>query len=90
MMTFCVRKVASKPLLKKILNRCPSPTHRHISEVFFTYFEIWTKIQHKDKDSYKDNDKEKDAKRITETITVCYTFRILTTQAFQTMSNNEQ
>ena len=57
---------------------------------FFTYFEIWTKIQHKDKDSYKDNDKEKDAKRITETITVCYTFRILTTQAFQTMSNNEQ
>ena len=39
------------------------------------------KYEHKDKDSYKD--KDKDARGITETITVCYTFEILTTQAFQ-------
>ena len=32
--------------------------------------------KYKDKDEYKDNDKDKDAKRITETILVCYTFGI--------------
>ena len=37
----------------------------------------------KDKDEYKDNDKDKDAEGMTETIAVCYTFGILTTQAFQ-------
>merc|ERR1712012_1194972 len=31
---------------------------------------------------YKDNDKDKDAKRITESLTVCYIFGVLTTQAF--------
>ena len=31
----------------------------------------------------KDNDKDKDAKKITETLTVCYIFGILMTQAFQ-------
>ena len=41
------------------------------------------KYEHKDKDSHKDNDKDKDAKGMTETIAVCYTFGILTTQAFQ-------
>ena len=35
----------------------------------------------KDKDEYKDNDK--DAERITESLTVCYIFGILMTQAFQ-------
>ena len=41
--------------------------------------------KYKDKDEYKDNDKDKDkdAKRITESLTVCYIFGILTTQAFQ-------
>ena len=39
--------------------------------------------KYKDKDEYKDNDKDKDAKRIAESLTVCYIFRILTTQAFQ-------
>ena len=39
--------------------------------------------KYKDKDEYKDNDKDKDAKKITESLTECYIFRILTTQAFQ-------
>ena len=39
------------------------------------------KYKDKDKDEYKDNDK--DAERITELLTVCYIFGILTTQAFQ-------
>ena len=39
--------------------------------------------KYKDKDEYKDNDKDKDAERITESLTVCYIFGILTTQAFQ-------
>ena len=40
--------------------------------------------KYKDKDKYKDNDKDKDAERITESLTVCYIFGILMTQAFQT------
>ena len=32
--------------------------------------------KYKDKDDYKDNDKDKDAKRITETLTVCYIPRL--------------
>ena len=39
--------------------------------------------KYKDKDEYKDNEKDKDAKRKTESLTVCYIFGILTTQAFQ-------
>ena len=41
--------------------------------------------KYKDKDDYKDEDKDndKDVRRITETLTVCYIFGILTTQAFQ-------
>ena len=39
------------------------------------------KYKDKDKDEYKDNDK--DAERITETLILCYIFRILMTQAFQ-------
>ena len=39
--------------------------------------------KYKDKDEYKDNDKDKDAERITESLTVCYIFGILVTQAFQ-------
>ena len=35
--------------------------------------------KYKDKDEYKDNDKDKDAKRITESLTVCYIFGILVT-----------
>ena len=37
----------------------------------------------KDEDDYKDYDKEKDAKRIIETLGVCYILGILMTQAFQ-------
>ena len=38
----------------------------------------------KDEDDYKDyDDKEKDAKRIIETLGVCYILGILMTQAFQ-------
>ena len=37
--------------------------------------------KYKDKDKYKDDDK--DAERITESLTVCYIFGVLTTQAFQ-------
>ena len=32
---------------------------------------------------YKDNDKDKDAERRNESLTVCYIFGILMTQAFQ-------
>ena len=39
--------------------------------------------KYKDKDEHKDNDKDKDAERITESLTVCYIFGILMTQAFQ-------
>ena len=39
--------------------------------------------EHKDKDEYKDNEKDKDAERISESLTVCYIFGILMTQAFQ-------
>ena len=39
--------------------------------------------KYKDKDEYKDNDKDKDTERITESLTVCYIFGILMTQAFQ-------
>ena len=64
----------------------PQPTH-FLKAHYFSYPNS-DKIQTKNKDSYKDNDKDKDAKRITEIITVCYTFGILKTQAFQ-MSNND-
>ena len=39
--------------------------------------------KYKDKDEYKDNDKDKDVERMTESLTVCYIFEILTSQAFQ-------
>ena len=39
--------------------------------------------KYKDEDEYKDNDKDKDAERITESLTVCYIFGILSTKAFQ-------
>ena len=41
------------------------------------------KDEYKDKSEYKDNDKDKDVERITESITVCYIFGILMTQALQ-------
>ena len=37
----------------------------------------------KDKDKYKDKAKDKDAEKVTESLTVCYIFGILMTQAFQ-------
>ena len=41
------------------------------------------KHKYKDRDEYKDNNKDKDAERIIESLTVCYIFGILMTQAFQ-------
>ena len=38
--------------------------------------------KYKDKDKYKDNDKDKDAERITESLTVCYIFGILSKNDF--------
>ena len=38
--------------------------------------------------AHDDNEKDKDAKRIAETLTVCYTFGM--TQTFQTTTNNDQ
>ena len=48
-----------------------------------SYSKMNKEHKYKDKDEYKDNDKDKDAERITESLTVCYIFGILTTQAFQ-------
>ena len=48
-----------------------------------SYSKMNREHKYKDKDEYKDNDKDKDAERITESLTVCYIFGILTTQAFQ-------
>ena len=68
------------------------------SLVFFSLFSLPSRVlsttkpheqkvgkehKYKDKDEYKDNDKDKDAKKITESLTECYIFGILTTQAFQ-------
>ena len=39
--------------------------------------------KYKDKHEYKGNDKDKDAEIITESLSVCYIFGILMTQAFQ-------
>ena len=52
-------------------------TVRNFSK-FSTIFKIL-----KDKDEYKDKGKDKHAERITESLTVCYIFSILMTQAFQ-------
>ena len=41
-----------------------------------------SKFERKYKDSYKDNYRDKDPTRITETLTVCYIFGILITQAY--------
>ena len=48
-----------------------------------SYSKMNKEHKYKDKDEYKDNDKDKGAKRITESLTVCYIFGILTAQAFQ-------
>ena len=41
------------------------------------------KYRDKNKDKDNDEDKDKDAERITGSLTVCYIFGILMTQAFQ-------
>ena len=58
-------------------------------KLMMSAIQIRAKYKHKDNVSYKD----KDAKGINELITVCYTFGILTTQAFkkrQIKNNNKQ
>ena len=50
------------------------------------YYNSYSKVKKeqkcKDEDDYKDYDKEKDAKRIIETLRVCYIWGVLMTQAF--------
>ena len=48
-----------------------------------SYSKMNKEHKYKDKDEYKDNDKDKDVERMTESLTVCYIFGILTIQAFQ-------
>ena len=58
-------------------------------KLMMSAIQIRAKYKHKDNVSYKD----KDAKGINELITVCYTFGILTTQAFkkrQIKNNNKR
>ena len=59
----------------------------HLSLAWSIGYDSYSKMKrehkYKDYDEYKDNDKDKDAERITESLTVCYIFRILITQAFQ-------
>ena len=60
----------------------PKPIH-FLKNYDNSYLKMNREHKYKDKDEYKDNDKDKDAERITESLTVCYIFGILTTQAFQ-------
>ena len=64
----------------------PKPIH-FLKACDESYSKIKKEHKYKDKDEYKDNDKDndkdKDTERITESLTVCYIFGILMTQAFQ-------
>ena len=64
------------------LPQTPKPIH--ILKAYDNSYSKMKKEQKcKDEDDYKDYDKEKDAKRIIETLGVCYILGILMTQAFQ-------
>ena len=61
-----------------------TPKPIHILKAYGNGYSKMKKEQKcKYKDDYKDYDKEKDAKRIIETLGVCYILGILMTQAFQ-------
>ena len=62
----------------------PDPKPIHFRKAYDnSYSKMNKEHKYKDKDEYKDNDEDKDAERITESLTVCYIFGILMTQAFQ-------
>ena len=58
------------------LPQTPKPIH-----FLKAYDNSYSKMNREHK--YKDKDKDKDAEKITESLTVCYIFGILMTQAFQ-------
>ena len=60
----------------------PKPIH-FLKAYDNSYSKMNREHKYKDKDEYKDKDKDKDAEKITESLTVCYIFGILMTQAFQ-------
>ena len=60
----------------------PNPIH-FLKAYDNSYSKMNREHTYKDKDEYKDNDKDKDAERITESLTVCYIFGILTPHAIQ-------
>ena len=64
------------------LPQTPQPIH-FMKAYDNSYSKTNREHKYKDKDEYKDNDKDKDTERITESLTVCYIFGILMTQAFQ-------
>ena len=71
----------TRPNLTSTCPRPPKPIHFQ-KAYDNSYSKMNKEHKYKDKDEYKDNDKDKDAERITESLTVCYIFGILTTQAF--------
>ena len=92
MKRLCIQWVCIHPLLlplsaqrsKATLSVASDPQTHTFSETYDSSFSnMKNEHKYKDKDEYKDNDKDKDAERITESLTVCYIFGILVTQAFQ-------
>ena len=79
----CLSRVGNtRPNLTSTCPRPPKPKN-FVKAYDNSYSKINKEHKYKDQDEYKDNDKDKDAERITESLTVCYIFGILTTQAFQ-------
>ena len=72
----------TRPNLTSTCPGHPKPIH-FLKAYDNSYSKMNWEHKYKDKDEYKDNDKDKDAERITESLTVCYIFGILMTQAFQ-------
>ena len=61
-----------------------TPEPKHFLKAYDnSYSKMYKEHKYKDQDEYKDNDKDKDVERTTESLTMCYIFGILMTQAFQ-------
>ena len=71
-----------RPNLTSTCPRPPKPIHFQ-KAYDNSYSKMNREHKCKDKDKYNDKDKDKIAERITESLTVCYIFAILMTQAFQ-------
>ena len=65
----------------RCMPQTPKPIH-FLKAYDDSYSKMKKEHKYKGKDKYKDNDKDKDTERITESLTVCYIFGILMTQAF--------